>query len=201
LRSLTPPFRGTSYPLGTDQLGRDILSRIICGARVSLTVGVAVVVFAASLGAILAMVSGYLGGKVDMIIMRITDALMSIPFLMLAVSLAAILGPSLRNIIVLLSVTGWTGYARVLRSEVLRYKESDFVKLAEVDGCGKTRILRRHIFPNIIIKGLRIVLTINHSERTNFWTPAFAGVTPGLEIIFRHYGLDLESMDFLSVLF
>lgn len=149
LRSLMPPFKDMAYPLGTDQLGRDILSRIIVGASISLSVGVTVVAIAGSLGALMAMLSGYLGGKIDMIIMRLTDAMLSIPFLMLAVSLAAVLGPSLRNVIILLSIMGWTGYARVLRGEVLRYKESDFVKLAQVDGCTTTRILRRHIFPNI----------------------------------------------------
>ena len=148
-RSLMPPFKDLAYPLGTDQLGRDILSRLISGARISLSVGLTVVVIAGSIGSVMAMLSGYLGGKVDMVIMRLTDAMMSIPFLMMAVALAAVLGPSLQNMIFLLSIMGWTGYARVLRGEVLRYKEGDFVKLALVDGCSTFRVLRRHIFPNI----------------------------------------------------
>jgi peptide/nickel transport system permease protein len=113
-------------------------------------VGVLVVFFAGSLGAIFALLSGYMGGKVDMAIMRVTDTILSIPYLMLAIVMAAILGPSMFNIILLLSLLGWTRYARVLRGEVLRIKNSDFIKLAQIDGCSNVRILARHIFPNIV---------------------------------------------------
>lgn len=150
IRSLMPPFKSLEFPLGTDHLGRCILSRIICGARISMIVGVLVVFFAGSLGAIFALLSGYMGGKVDMVIMRVTDTILSIPYLMLAIVMAAILGPSMFNIILLLSLLGWTRYARVLRGEVLRIKNNDFIKLAQIDGCSNIRILTRHIFPNIV---------------------------------------------------
>src|SRR4030042_1385234 len=99
-RSLIPPFQDRNYPLGTDHLGRDILSRIICGARISMIVCIMVIFFAGSIGTVLALLSGYIGGKVDIIIMRIVDTMLSIPYMMIAIALAAILRPSLFNIII-----------------------------------------------------------------------------------------------------
>jgi peptide/nickel transport system permease protein len=152
--ALKPPFwqkEGTvKYPLGTDQLGRDVLSRLLCGTTISLQVGLLVVVFAGLIGIIVALLSGYLGGWVDTLLMRFTDIIMSMPYLMIAIVLAAVLGPSKNNIIIILTVTGWAGYARVLRGEVLRIKQREFVSLAVVAGCSKMRIMMRHIFPNMV---------------------------------------------------
>lgn len=150
----TPPFwmekGNASYPLGTDPLGRDILSRIIVGARVSLIVGSTAVFIAGSIGTVFALVSGYFGGAADSVIMRLTDMMLSMPFLMVAVVLAAVLGPSLRNIILILGLMGWASYARIIRGEVLRLRSQDFVRLAVVAGCSRMRILRLHLFPNIV---------------------------------------------------
>jgi peptide/nickel transport system permease protein len=151
---LTPPFwqegGTTSYWLGTDHLGRDILSRLIGGASISMEVGFVVVGIAGFTGTAAALLSGYLGGKVDTFIMRLCDIFLAMPYLMVAIVLAAVLGPSRNNIIVILVVLGWAGYARVLRGEVLRVKEGDFIRLAELAGCSKLRIMVRHIFPNIV---------------------------------------------------
>jgi peptide/nickel transport system permease protein len=152
--ALKPPAwenAGTAeYLLGTDQLGRDMLSRLLCGANISLQVGFVVVAIAGFLGSLVALVSGFLGGWKDALLMRITDTVMSMPYLMVAIVLAAILGPSKNNIILILAIVGWTGYARVLRGEVLRIKEREFIALAIVAGCSKIRIMIKDIFPNIV---------------------------------------------------
>lgn len=151
---LSPPFwqEGGSFrfPLGTDELGRDILSRLICGSGVSLQVGFVVVILAGSIGTLVALLSGYLGGWVDIILMRLTDTMLSMPYLMIAIVLAAVVGPSKNNIIFIFAIIGWANYARILRGEVLRLKERDFVALALVAGCSKGRIMLRHIFPNMV---------------------------------------------------
>jgi peptide/nickel transport system permease protein len=152
--TLRPPFwqegGTTAFLLGTDHLGRDILSRLISGASISMEVGFVVVGVAGMIGIMVALISGYLGGRVDSVLMRLCDIFMSMPYLMVAIVLAAVLGPSRNNIIVILAALGWTGYARVLRGEVLRIKEGDFVHLAVLAGCSKSRIMLRHIFPNIV---------------------------------------------------
>jgi peptide/nickel transport system permease protein len=154
LAGLRPPFwvegGSTAYWLGTDPLGRDILSRLISGARVSIEVGFAVVIIAGTVGTLVALLSGYLGGKIDGLLMRLCDIFLSIPYLMVAIVLAAVLGPSKENIIIILILLGWARYARVLRGEVLRVKEGDFVRLAIIAGCSKARIMSRHILPNIV---------------------------------------------------
>lgn len=152
--ALKPPFWQTggklTYLLGTDHLGRDIFSRILVGTRITLEVGFLVVIFAGMVGSIIALLSGYLGGWVDTLLMRLTDIMMSIPYLMIAIVLAAVLGPSKGNIILILTATGWAGYARVLRGEVLRIKQGEFVSLAVIGGCSKISIMLRHIFPNMV---------------------------------------------------
>lgn len=149
-----PPFwqtgGSTKYLLGTDQLGRDVLSRLIFGARVSVIVGFTAVIFAGVIGTALGILSGYLGGWVDQVIMRLTDTWLALPALTFAIFLAAIVGPSMWNIVLILGVTYWTRYARVIRGEVLSLKEREFVRLAIVAGCSKWAIMWRHILPNII---------------------------------------------------
>jgi peptide/nickel transport system permease protein len=138
------------YLLGTDHLGRDVLSRLLFGARVSIVVGFTAVVVAGSIGTLLGIVSGYLGRWVDQVIMRITDTWLALPALTFAIFLAAIIGPSMWNIVIILGLVYWTRYARVIRGEVLSLKEREFVRLAIVAGCSKWTIMRRHILPNVI---------------------------------------------------
>jgi peptide/nickel transport system permease protein len=149
-----PPFwqtgGSTKYLLGTDQLGRDVLSRLIFGARVSMVVGFTAVIFAGVVGTALGILSGYLGGWIDQVIMRVTDTWLALPALTFAIFLAAIAGPSMWNIVIILGITYWTRYARVIRGEVLSLKEREFVRLAIVAGCSKWTIMRRHILPNVI---------------------------------------------------
>jgi len=136
--------------LGTDHLGRDVMSRLIFGARISVIVGLMVIIVAGAIGTALGIISGYLGRWVDQTIMRITDAWLALPALMLAIFLAAIVGPGVSNIIIILAAVWWTRYARVVRGEVLSVRERDFVRLAVVAGCSKWAIMRKHILPNVV---------------------------------------------------
>jgi peptide/nickel transport system permease protein len=149
-----PPFWQTGgsaqYLLGTDQLGRDVLSRLIFGARVSMVVGFTAVIFAGVIGTALGILSGYLGGWVDQVIMRLTDTWLASPAMTFAIFLPAIDGPSKWHNVIILGITYWTRNARVIRGEVLSLKEREFVRLAIVAGCSKWTIMRRHILPNVI---------------------------------------------------
>ena len=149
-----PPFWQTggseAHLLGTDHLGRDVLSRLIFGARVSMVVGFTAVIFAGVLGTGLGILSGYMGGWVDQVIMRVTDTWLALPALTFAIFLAAIVGPSEMNIVIILGAVYWTRYARVIRGEVLSLKERDFVRLAIVAGCSKRTIMKKHILPNVL---------------------------------------------------
>jgi peptide/nickel transport system permease protein len=139
-----------THLLGTDHVGRDVLSRLIFGARISMMVGFMAVIFAGVLGTTLGILAGYLGGWVDQVIMRVTDAWLALPALTFAIFLAAVVGPSMWNIVIILAAVYWTRYARVIRGEVLSLKERDFVRLAIVAGCSKRTIMRRHILPNVV---------------------------------------------------
>ena len=149
-----PPFwmvgGKTIHLLGTDGLGRDVLSRLIFGTRISLTVGFFSVGVAGILGTLAGILSGFFGRWVDQLIMRVVDTWLSMPPLIFAVFLAMVLGPGVINLIIVLGLTYWTRYARVIRSEVLSLKERDFVSLARIAGCSSRKIMMRHILPNVI---------------------------------------------------
>jgi len=139
-----------SHLLGTDHLGRDVLSRLLFGARISLLVGFTAAVVAGALGTAVGIVSGYCGRWVDQVIMRVVDAWIALPAISFAIFLAVLLGPSEMNIVIILAGIFWTRYARVIRGEVLSLKERDYVRLAIVANCSKWTIMRRHILPNVI---------------------------------------------------
>jgi peptide/nickel transport system permease protein len=139
-----------AHPLGTDLLGRDILSRLLYGARTSLAVAAVTVVVAGTLGTILGLLSGYFGGVVDAIIMRFTDIALSLPLILVAIVLAAALGTSFGNVILVIVLLLWPRYARQVRGETLSIKERDFVALARIANCSHFRIMWRHIFPSVL---------------------------------------------------
>ena len=156
---LDPPtwtglFSPGPHPLGTDQLGRDILSRIIYGSRVTLAVAAAAVILGGIVGVALGIVAGYFRGMTDRILMRLVDIQLAIPLMLLALLVVAALGPSLRNIIIVLALTSWIRYARIIRGQVLAVREREFVQSARAIGSGTMRIMFRHILPNVLTPAL-----------------------------------------------
>src|SRR6202795_2659797 len=147
-QGLKPP--GTpGHPLGTDQLGRDTLSRVLYGARIALFIGLCTVLLTALVGGLLGLLAGFFGGWLRTGLLRIGDVQLSFPFIFLALTINAIVGLGLRNIIISLSAAGWVVYARVVRGEVLSVKQRDFVQAAAALGTGRSRVLFRHILPNV----------------------------------------------------
>ena len=145
---LQPP--GASHPFGQDKLGRDVLSRVVYGARVSLLIGVSVAGLSAALGLIIGCIAGYAGGRIDELLMRAIDVLLAFPGILLAIGLSAVLGPSLRNVLLALCAIGWTGYARRVRAEVLSWRQREFVSAAISLGATPARVLGWHIVPQLL---------------------------------------------------
>jgi len=139
-----------AHPLGLDELGRDILARLLQGARISLLVGITVVSVSSTAGMLFGSIAGYFGGRIDDVISRVIDILMAFPGILLAIALVAVLGPSLVNVVIALSIIGWVGYARLVRGQALRAREFEFVQAARASGASAARIVVRHILPTAI---------------------------------------------------
>jgi peptide/nickel transport system permease protein len=152
-RTLRPPFwypnGSTTYLLGTDNLGGDILSRAIYGARISMGISVSAVSISVALGVLIGLTAGYAGGRVDDLLMGVTEIQLAFPMILLALAVISLLGPNITNLIIVLGITGWPWYARVLRGEILSIKEREFVLAARVVGCGVARVIFRHLLPQV----------------------------------------------------
>lgn len=222
-QTLRPPAwlpGGTpSHFLGTDHLGRDILSRVIYGSRVSLLVGFTAVFVQGGVGSILGLIAGYYGGRFDRIIMRAADIQLAIPWLVLALAMVAVLGPSLQNVVIVLGITGWVSYCRVVRAQVLSIREQDFVEAARALGSPDRRILTAHVLPNttnaiVVIATLEVARMIIAEASLSFLglgiqppTPSWGGMVsegrsyltiawwfstfPGLAIFLTALGINL----------
>lgn len=161
-RRLPPAFMeggSTKYLLGTDKLGRDVLSRLIYGGRVSLSVSLLVIFITATFGTALGIIAGYFGGRIDGFIMRVTDVALAFPGLLIAMLLAVGIGPGFFTVVVALSALGWAGYARLIRGEALRLRNSDFVAQARINGASSLRIMLKHVFPNVV-NSLIVIMTL-----------------------------------------
>jgi peptide/nickel transport system permease protein len=188
-RRLAPPvglgLEGASleYPLGNDNLGRDILSRLLVGSRVSLLVGVSTILLASSAGSLVGAIAGFYRGRLDNMVMRLVDIWMAFPSLLLAIALGAALGPGLFNLVLALSLTMWVVYCRVVRAEVLSLRERDYVLAARTIGASDLRIIVRHVFPNIlapilVISSLQMGVVIISEASLNFLGVGLQGSAP-----------------------
>ena len=163
LATFRPPgsvAAGSWHPLGTDQIGRDLLARILSGLRVSLAIVLAAGAIGAVLGTLAGLVSGYAGGWVDSVLMRLVDVQLAVPFILLILLIMAVLGPSTANLVVVLGVTSWPIYARTARARVLEVREMEYIEAARATGAGLPRILARHILPNIMAPQI-VLLTLD----------------------------------------
>jgi peptide/nickel transport system permease protein len=177
VKRLRPPAwqaRGLhEHPLGTDHLGRDILSRIIYGGRISLGVGLSAVTLSALIGVTLGLLAGFHGGRADAVIMRLADVFLSIPYILLAMGVVFALGPSLLNVVLVMAVTRWVQFARIVRADVLSIREREFVSGARARGNRSVRLLLRHVLPNaltpiIVVATLELAFMIIYESALSF---------------------------------
>lgn len=143
-------FPCKKHLLGTDNLGRDILSRIIYGARISLQIGFVSVGIALVLGSIVGCISGFYGGKIDTILMRLVDVMMAIPSVLLAIVIASVLGTGMRNLMIAIGISSVPSFARIVRASILSVRDQEYIEAARLCGCSDFRIIMRHVFPNIL---------------------------------------------------
>jgi peptide/nickel transport system permease protein len=180
LRGASP---SSSHWFGNDDIGRDILSRIVYGTRIALIVGLGATSIAVAIGVVVGATAGYFGGVVDAILSRLVDALMAFPILALLLTLSSIFGPSLRNVVIVIGVTFWASYARVIRAEVLSLRERDYVLAARASGASNRRIILQHIVPNaigpvIILASLAIGSVIIFESALSFLGMGISRPTP-----------------------
>jgi peptide/nickel transport system permease protein len=177
LKRLRPPAweaRGLrEHPLGTDHLGRDILSRILYGGRISLGVGLSAVTLSALIGVTLGLLAGFHGGRMDALVMRLADVFLAIPYILLAMGVVFALGPSLLNVILVMAVTRWVQFARIVRADVLSIREREFVSGARARGNRSVRLLVRHVLPNaltpiIVVATLELAFMIIYESALSF---------------------------------
>jgi peptide/nickel transport system permease protein len=177
LKRLRPPAweaRGLrEHPLGTDHLGRDILSRILYGGRISLGVGLSAVTLSCLIGVTLGLLAGFHGGRIDALIMRVVDVFLAIPYILLAMGVVFALGPSLVNVILVMAVTRWVQFARIVRADVLSIREREFVSGARARGNRSMRLLLRHVLPNaltpiIVVATLELAFMIIYESALSF---------------------------------
>lgn len=200
-KKLLPPMTD-GHILGTDQLGRDILSRLIVGTKISLIIGITTVIFAGLIGTIAGIISGYFGGWIDVILMRIVDVKLSFPFILLVLVINAVIGTGLKNIIISLVIGGWVVYARVVRSEVLALREKEFILSCISTGVPRWEIIVKHIVPNlftpiIVLSSLQIASFIIAEASVSFLgfgvqppTPAWGNMlSEGKDYIFSSWWL------------
>jgi peptide/nickel transport system permease protein len=149
---LLPPIAfdgGWAHPLGTDQLGRDLLARLVNGARTSLAIGIVATLIAGAIGVSLGLVAGYMGGPADRIVTFVADAQLAMPFVIVAIGVVAVLGNSTRNVVLVLAITGWVAYTRVVRLQAATLRSAPFVEAARAFGATRWRVMGRHVLPNV----------------------------------------------------
>jgi peptide/nickel transport system permease protein len=180
-----PALAGGSWsrPLGTDELGRDVLSRLLYGGRVSLMVGLLAVAVSCPLGVVIGLASGFFGGWIDRTLMRFTDIQLAIPTILLAMALVTVLGPGVLNLIVVLSVTGWTIYARLVRGETLALRGREFVEATRAAGAGEARIMFRHVLPNVVSPAIVVATFAVGSMVVLEATLSFLGIGVPLRVV------------------
>lgn len=192
---LLPPFwqegGTTEYLLGTDQVGRCVFSRLIWGARISLTVGISAVALGAIFGTTMGLVSGFVGGRTDSVIMTLVDSMLTFPALILAMAFAAVLGPGIGNIIIVLALVDWSRYARLVRGDTMVLKEREFVLAADAMGRTSSGIMWGHILPNvmqsvIVVSTLRLAAVILMEASLSFLGLGTAGRVPSWGLMIAH---------------